>query len=200
LTPRVPASTIDRKEDAAMADPVLELFAWITPVMEDPAAGDLPLDATEREIFEAFRDGWAVQDTPALLHGLTTRWGPRAAETIEKVLAPRITSDWREAGAKEARPGTEIEDFTRVLWDPLVKLGFAFTWKDEDGARAFRVTRCPVKELADRFDLHDWLYHLACASDLSSTPAFSPRLELTRTRLLIRGDDCCDHAYAVREP
>jgi hypothetical protein len=181
-----------------MSDLLLELFAWITPVMLDPKTGDLPLSSEERAIFDQFRMGWGTKDTAELLHGLTDRYGEAAGGVIEKVLSRQVELDWRHIASYECHSGTEIADFVRCLWEPLKQLGFQFTQREEGGVTSFCVTKCPVKDLADSTGLHQWLYHLACATDLYSTPAFCPKIQLHRTRLLIDGDDCCDHSYTIK--
>ena len=96
----------------------------------------------------------------------------------------------------EAHEGTEIEDFIRVLWDPLKAQGFEYTAQRESGSAEFRVTRCPVHALAEKTGMHDWLYHLACATDYYTTPAFSSKIHFTRTKTLMQGHDGCNHRYS----
>jgi hypothetical protein len=58
------------------------------------------------------------------------------------------------------------------------------------------VTKCPVHDLARKTGLRRWLYHLACATDFYSTPAFSPRIRFSRTKTLILDEEPCDHSYS----
>jgi hypothetical protein len=42
----------------------------------------------------------------------------------------------------------------------------------------------------------DWLYALVCASDPYTAASFDG-IRFERTKTLMQGDDCCDHAYFV---
>jgi predicted ArsR family transcriptional regulator len=182
-----------------MADAVLQQFSWLTEVLQHPAIGDLPLDASERAVLDEFIRGWGVVDTAALLKGLSAKYGETAGEVIEKVLAKRIREDWAAVGARGAHEGSEIEDFIALLWEPLRKEGFELTYESKDGGVTFCVTKCPVHELAEKTGLHAWLYHLACATDFHTACSFSSKIEFGRTKTLMEGHDSCDHRYSYKQ-
>jgi hypothetical protein len=122
-----------------------------------------------------------------------------AGAAVEKFLALTIARDWKAVGEGESHPGTEIEDFIRVLWQPLKESGeFEFGVERTGGRVVFNVTRCPIHNLARKTGLRDWPFHLACATDFYTTPAFCPRIGFTRTKTLIAGDDCRNHTYCCR--
>jgi predicted ArsR family transcriptional regulator len=181
-----------------MADALLEMFSWLTTLLADPSIGEIQLEPVERAILEKFRRGWGTTDTAGLLRSLSLEYGEGAGKTIEKVLAKRIKKDWGEIGAREAHPGTEIADFIRILWEPLERQGFVFIQKRDGRNVEFCVTKCPVKDLAEQTGLHQWLYHLACATDLYSTTAFSSKIEFRRTKTLMEGRECCNHTYIAK--
>jgi predicted ArsR family transcriptional regulator len=182
-----------------MEDRFLHLFAWLAPFLERASVAELPIDQTERAVLDEFTSGWGKTDTASLLRGLSQKYGEMAAQTIEKVLAHYIKSDWAETGAREAHPGAEIADFIRILWEPLKNEGFGFTFKTVDAATIFAVTKCPVYELAISTGLTEWCYHLACATDFYSTCAFSSKIGFNRTKTLMQGDECCNHTYFPKE-
>jgi hypothetical protein len=84
----------------------------------------------------------------------------------------------------------------RLLWEPLPELGFDFGSEPRPGGVQFCVTRCPQAELAARLNAADWLYALVCASDPYTAASFDG-IRFERTKTLMQGDDCCDHAYFV---
>ncbi len=178
-----------------MDDELLKLFAWITPLLERPLPDSIPPQSREYAILTDLKAGWGKRHTADLLRGLSEKYyAPGAA--VEKFLAQAIARDWKAVGEKEARPGTEIEDFIRVLWKPLRDGGdFDFTTERRGGAVIFHVTRCPVHEIAERTGLQRWMYHLACATDFYSTPAFHPKIGFTRTQTLILDGTPCNHTY-----
>lgn len=182
-----------------MSDAVLQQFSWLTDVLQHPAIGDLPLNASERSVLDAFIQGWGKGDTTALLRSLSDKYGETAGEVVEKVLAKRIREDWAAVGAKEAHEGSEIEDFIELLWAPLKKQGFEFTYESKDGGVTFCVTKCPVHELAAKTGLHTWLYHLACATDFHTACSFSSKIKFGRTKTLMEGHGSCDHCYSYKQ-
>lgn len=185
-----------------MVDPFPRAFAWLTPMLARGIPGEFPDGSTEHEILRRFAEQWATTDTVELFGQLTAAYGDLAAETVERFLAIRIAEDWAAIGAQAARPGHELEEFVRLLWNPLPALGFEYakehSTSDGEPVVAFQVTRCPLRDLAERTGTADWLYRMACASDKYSAPAFSPRIEFTRTMTLMEGAAYCDHTYRQR--
>jgi hypothetical protein len=173
-----------------------KFFGWIPDLLKQPLTDYFKKNSAEYEIMVAFKDGWENHDTIGNLKKLTEKYGDKAGQTVEKYLELNILRDWAGIGKKEAHPGTEMEDFFRVLWGPNTpEKGFEFTIKREKRTAVFRVTKCPLYDLAEKTGLQDWLYHLACATDFFTTAAFSSKLGFTRTKTLIQGHDCCDHTY-----
>lgn len=178
-----------------MTDPILEMFGWLTPLVARMDVNDPRLDAVEQQIITNFSEGWGKTETSVLLRKLTQKYDDLAGITIEKVLSAFIAEDWAKMGASNAHDGTEIDDFIKVLWVPLQAEGFVYTSEKQGGKVVFNVTECPVYKLAKSTGLHQWLYHLACATDLTSTCAFSPAIRFERTKTLMEGSDHCDHTY-----
>jgi predicted ArsR family transcriptional regulator len=187
----------DEQEQNPMHDEFLEVVGWVGGVLERPLTDTFAPNSTEYAILAQLKEGWGKRDTAELLQELTAEHGDRAGRAVEKFLELNIRKDWPEIGKAEAHEGTEIEDFIRVLWDPLEAQGFEYTIRREgDGTAELRVTRCPVFELAKKTGMHDWLYHLACATDYYTTPSFSSKIHFSRTKTLMQGHDCCNHHYS----
>lgn len=185
-----------------MVDPFPLAFAWLAPMLAKGIPAEFPPGGTEHEILSQFAEQWGRTDTVELFGQLSAEYGRLAAETVERLLAIRIAEDWAAIGGQAARPGQELDDFVRLLWDPLPTLGFEYakerSTSDGEPVIAFEVTRCPLQELAERTGTADWMYHLACASDMYSAPAFSSKIEFSRTRTLMAGAPLCDHTYRQR--
>ena len=179
-----------------MSDDFLELFSWLTPLVQRPTADVFSAGSPEEAVLQEFSTNWGQVDTVDLLKGLSEKYGPLAAPAIEHFMAACITKDWARIGNAESHPGTEVQDFLRVLWQPLRVEGFEFTQKDTGGRVELTVTRCPVYELAKRTGMHTWLYHLACATDFYNASSFSDKIEFSRTKTLMESHECCNHAYS----
>jgi predicted ArsR family transcriptional regulator len=182
-----------------MKDEFLHYFGWITELLKRPIPDYFKHGSEEYAIIERIKNGWGTQDTAELLKGLTAQYGDKAGDAMQKYLEINIIKDWAETGKMEAHEGTEIEDFIHLLWDPLKEQGFEYTMTRENGRVKACVTKCPIQLLAEKTGLHDWLYHLACSTDLYMSPAFSPKTGFTRTKELMKGDDHCNHEYYYRE-
>ena len=178
-----------------MQDEFLTLLDWFAELLKRPLSDFFSVDSLEHQILSRLKDGWGRRDTAELLKELSAEYGEAAGEAVEKFLELNLVKDWAEIGKEEAHEGTEIEDFIRVLWEPLQDLGFQYEINHEGGRAEFVVTHCPVHQLAERTGMRDWLYHLACSTDFFSTRGFSDKIEFTRSKTLIQGNDCCDHSY-----
>jgi hypothetical protein len=179
-----------------MQDEFLAHFGWIAGSLEQPLRVFFKEDSREYAILSDFKDGWGKRETAGLLTELTARYGDAAGAAVEKFLALNIARDWKAIGEKEAHPGTEIEDFIRVLWQPLKESGaFDFSQKRAGGRAVFCVTRCPINDLAQKTGQRQWLYHLACSTDFYTTPAFHPGIGFSRTKTLILENEPCNHTY-----
>ena len=178
-----------------MGDEFQTGLAWVTPLLRRPASAFFAAGTTERAILERLQQGWGERDTAELLRELSAEYGEMAGRTVERFLELNIRRDWPEIGAREAHPGTEIEDFIRVLWEPLRAQGFEFTFQRDATSATAHVTRCPLAELGRRTGMHGWIYHLACSTDFHMTQAFCSRIAFSRTRNLSLGDGFCNHQY-----
>ncbi len=182
-----------------MQDEFITNFGWIAGTLDQPLENFFAKDTKEFSILSEFKNGWGKRDTIGLLSELTAKYGDAAGAAVEKFLALNIARDWKAAGEKEAHAGTEIDDFIRVLWKPLGESGeFEFTSDSTGGKAAFCVTKCPIYELAKKTGQRQWLYHLACATDFYTTPAFSSKIGFSRTKTLIQNDEPCNHTYAYK--
>ena len=182
-----------------MHDEIIAYFDWITNTLNSPIQDFFPEGSPEFVILTEFKNGWGKRETAEVLKELTAKYGGAAGTAVEKFLALHIARDWKAIGEKEAHPGTEIEDFIRVLWQPLKESGdFDFTIDRTGGRTVFCVTRCPIHELARKTGLHQWMYHLACSTDFYTTPAFCPKIGFSRTKSLIIDDEPCNHTYSYK--
>jgi hypothetical protein len=179
-----------------MPDEILKSFEWIAGALDHPLQDFFPEGSQEYAVLTDFKTGWGKRGTAALLTELTAKYGGAAVEAVENFLALNITRDWKALGERESHPGTEIDDFIRVLWQPLKESGeFDFGLERAGGRVVFSVTRCPIYDLARKTGLRDWLYHLACATDFYTTPAFCPRIGFSRTKTLMLDGVPCNHTY-----
>lgn len=170
-------------------------FGWVRELLNQELDKDFHCEPVESEILHQLKSNWREDNSLELLGELDEKYGKAAKQTVAEFLKANILRNWAAIGVKEARQGSEIDDFIRVFWEPLQKRGFEYTLKNEDGIVAFTVTRCPIFELAEKTGMHEWFYNMACLSDYYIAPSFSCRIGFARTKSLMQGDECCNHTY-----
>ncbi|MGA9760949.1 MAG: L-2-amino-thiazoline-4-carboxylic acid hydrolase [Gaiellaceae bacterium] len=197
MTVDVPGSENEQaKSCAARWEKLLDwLDNWFQPEKVD--AHDF--DAGERELFESLASAW-LGAAPgagkiAVFESVSDKLGrKRVLDLIAKICADETGGYWRGL-AREG--GGTLDDLVRLLWNPLPELNFEFSSESRPDGLQFCVTRCPHAELAAELGAADWLYALVCAGDPHIAAAFDPPIRFRRTKTLMQGDDCCDHAYFV---
>ena len=88
-----------------------------------------------------------------------------------------------------------IEQFIRLVWEPLIPLGFKFTTEKRADGTQLHCTACPIHELSKVIGGAEWLTLLECNKDLHNVQGFNPKIGFTRTKTLIKGDSHCNHFY-----
>gem|GEM_PF-837116 len=176
-----------------------ELLDWLDYWFQPEKAEARDFDAGERELFASLAPAWRAagpgEGKIAVLESLSERFGRRRVfALIEKVCEDETSAYWRELARSE---GGTLDDLVRMLWAPLPELGFEFTSESRPNGLQFCVTRCPHATLAADIggSAAAWLYALVCAGDPHIAAAFDPPIGFRRTKTLMQGDDCCDHAY-----
>ncbi len=106
----------------------------------------------------------------------------------------RTARTWKKT-ADQCMQGNTLKDFVRFFWEPLRGgLEYEEQWQGEDAVQ-FRVTRCQTAERLKRLGIDDIGYHVICMADYAVLDEIDPQVRFSRTKTLLRGDDCCDHCY-----
>ena len=109
------------------------------------------------------------------------------------------TSEVAQTDIKEGRKN-DIEGIIRFLWEPLEEEGFRFSYeKKDDGNYQFKVTNCPIANIAKDSGIEEWMYLYMCLSDYSITEGYNPDIGFKRSKTIMQGDDYCDHCYFCKE-
>jgi len=179
------------------AEAFRRLYPWLTDWFQRPNAA-LFADAGQKAIATELGRRWSAEHPISVLNELRERSGPKGAEGVRAIVHENARRDW--AGIASSQPGNGIGDLIRLLWEPLGKAGFEFTYeKRGDGVR-FRCTGCPHVAVARQLGAEDWMTLLLCGSDYGMTAGFNPAIGFRRTQTLMEGHPCCDHAYSLKTP
>ena len=129
-----------------------------------------------------------------LLHAMEERFGPEAREVVRDMARQRQFEPRPDAGEPEA----DLHEFCDTietacigshLWERIV---------DEPGRIGYKFTRCAWAEIYRELGELE-LGLLYCAGDEPAVKAHNPALGFERTKVLMDGDEVCDHVFLVEK-
>ena len=189
------------KQAQTCAERWTELLGWLDFWFQPEKAGEHDFGADELELFGSLAPAWlaaaAGEEKIAVLDGAADQFGRECVlALIEMICAKETGAYWSELVRAE---GGSIDTLVRLLWEPLPGLGFQLSSEQRPDCLQYCVTRCPHATLAAEIggSAADWLFALVCAGDPHVAAAFDPPIRFERTKTLMQGGDCCDHAYFV---
>ncbi|GEM_PF-1692411 len=131
-----------------------------------------------------------------LLEQLRSEFGDSVMDVLRKTVAQDETDAWQTIAENES--SHTLDDFIRLLWEPLPYLGFETQIEKKETAIHAFCFRCPIHEASKLLGGSDWLYELACGRDFHNTAAFNPEITLTREKTLMQGDEHCEFIYDMK--
>jgi hypothetical protein len=132
--------------------------------------------------------------TVQLLHAMEERFGPEAREVVQEMAENYAVAPRSETGEPEA----DLHEFCDRLEQGCVG---SHQWErvvDEPDRIGYHFTRCMWAEVFRELG-EPALGLVFCASDEPAVRAHNPRLGFSRTRVLMAGDELCDHIFYVEK-
>jgi len=176
-----------------------ELNDWLDSWFQPEKAETHDFNADERGLFGSLAPAWlaaaAGADKIATLDAAAEQFGrEQVLALLDRICGGETRAYWTGLVREE---GSSLDDFMRLLWGPLPELGFEFSQEQLDNGIQLRCTSCPHNQLAVDMggSTADWLLHMVCATDPFAAESVDPPVRFRRTKTLMQGDDCCDHAY-----
>ena len=161
----------------------------ILPEPISPENEQVVLDLLKRKMKGAA--GLAVR----LLHAMEERFGPEARQVVREMATGRKPEPRPDPGD----PKADLRAFCASLdrgcagshrWERVI---------DEPDRIGYHYTRCLWAEIFRELG-EPGLGYIFCAGDEPAVKSYNPRLGFRRTRLLMHGDELCDHLFYVEEP
>lgn len=129
-----------------------------------------------------------------LLHAMEERFGSEVREVVRDMakshrLAPRPDA---------AEPEADLRDFCARLDEACVG---SHDWErviDEPDRIGYHYTRCMWAEIYRELGEPE-LGFVICAGDEPAVKSYNPRLGFSRTKVLMEGDELCDHIFYVEK-
>ena len=132
--------------------------------------------------------------TVRLLHAMEERFGPAAREVVRDMarnLKPTPRSDAGE-------PQADLHEFCARLEKGCAG---SHRWErvgDEPDSIAYHFTRCMWAEVYRELGEPE-LGLVICAGDEPAVKSYNPKLAFKRTKVLMNGDEVCDHVFYVEK-
>jgi hypothetical protein len=179
-------------------DPIEQQLPWITSWFTTPNLAFLNLNDLEKNVLSEISIHWPHTEKVALFNSLGMKFGQQVVyDVIDKVVEANIRLEWEDLARK--KPSRTMDDFVRLLWEPLPSQGFDITIEKQTNGIQIHCSRCPHAELARQIGSAELLYHLVCSGDQHAAAGFNPKIGFRRTQTLMEGHPCCNHYYYMKD-
>jgi predicted ArsR family transcriptional regulator len=172
-------------------------FPWMRGWFVSPSIRPAGLPDIETYILAEIEARWDSEEKISLFNQLANQYGEAVDRALEQAVAANVLPEWQ--GVAADKPSHTLEEFMRILWEPLHEKGFDFTVQETPVGLQVDCRKCPLADWAKAHAGERWLYILGCGTDPYMLAGFNPALGFKRTRTLMQGHDRCDHTYA-RKP
>ena len=122
-------------------------------------------------------------------------------KTIE-VAKKVISKDAIESGKNLAQEysGNSVRELTKIVkevWakDDAMKIQIV---RENDNELFFDVTYCGYAQMYEEMGIKELGFILSCSRDFPFMEGFNSEIELTRTKTIMEGAECCDFRYKKR--
>lgn len=138
------------------------------------------------------------QEKIELLQKFKTKFGDDVDDIIDAYVRNDMLDTWQKISKDVATP--DVDTLVQKLWiEMCAPGGIKFDVSKQDEITQLFVTKCPFVDMAKDLGMEEWGYQFYCMSDYAIVEGFNPDIEFTRTKTLMQGHECCDHAYRMRE-
>lgn len=156
-----------------------------------------PISQESEKILEAHlkrKMTGALQLAVKLLHAMEKRFGPDAREVVRDMANPSTPAPRSDAGEPEA----DLREFCGNLDKACAGSHRWVKIVDEPRKIGYEYTRCMWADILRELGEPD-LGFVICAGDEPAVKHFNPKMGFRRTKVLMHGDDICDHVFVVED-
>jgi predicted ArsR family transcriptional regulator len=174
-------------------DYIAEQIGWLDGIFTNPRNPGLFPNKEQAIIQRELAERWPRENRLELIKDIYAKYGEeRTLAVIDKIIWENCRLDWEQAGREK---DNSLENFIKILWEPLKEEGFEYSFEKQGNRMQFRVTKCPMYDLAKKLGAEKWMYHLLCLTDEPAITGFNDKIKFERTRTLMQGYADCDHCY-----
>jgi hypothetical protein len=135
-----------------------------------------------------------MQHRAGLFGKLVARFGRGVLDVVHEHTI-ESTKERLEAADLDRR---DLDTVMEILWDRMVEGTEFEVVERSDRVLRLRVTKCLFAEEMRRLGAADIGNAFYCAYDFGFCEGLNPSIRFTRTKTLMDGDDCCNHAYELK--
>ena len=129
-----------------------------------------------------------------LLHAMEERFGPAARQVVQDMAENIKPKPRKDIGEPEA----DLSEFCSRLDRGCVG---SHRWQrviSESGRIGYHYSRCMFAEIYRELG-EPQLGFVICAGDEPGVKSYNPKLAFRRTKVLMNGDELCDHVFYVQK-
>lgn len=130
-----------------------------------------------------------------LFKRLVKEHGKGILETVKKNTIEETKARFQKAKLEHRN----LEGVKKYLWNGLDKEFEYKVVKDTPEHLEFKVTKCPIAEKFKKMNAGEIGFAFNCAYDYGFAEGLNPDIKFTRTKVLILGDNCCNHTYVLKK-
>ena len=174
-------------------DYLAEQVGWLDDIFTSPENNKLFNDENLIQIQSKLNNKWKTENRLSLIKKLCKEYGEESViSVLDRIIFENCKRNWTNEGKVRTN---SINNFINILWEPLKESGFLFSYETIGNITQFKVTKCPMYNLAKQINATKWFYHLVCLTDEPSIIGFNNKIEFKRTKTLMQGNSYCDHCY-----
>lgn len=132
----------------------------------------------------------------SLIQGFAEELG--SGKTI-KVAKKVISKDAIKSGKKLAQEysANTMSELTKIVKEVWAKDGAMRIQiiRENDNELFFDVTYCGYAQMYEKMGIKELGFILSCSRDFPFMEGFNPEIELSRTKTIMEGAECCDFRY-----
>jgi len=126
----------------------------------------------------------------------------KALETVEKVFE-RLAIDQAKKQVEE-KPINSFEEYKNAskesMKQPLISHATNLIIVEETSKKlSTNITECLFAKTFKEMNATDLGYIICCKPDFATTKIYNPKLNMTRTKTLMQGDECCNPTVTWEE-
>jgi hypothetical protein len=174
-------------------DYIAKELNWLDDIMTHKDNSSLFTDENKSMIQNEISVRWTKENRLDLLNDLARKFGEDDVFfVIDKIIWSNSIRNWEEVGKKT---NNTFDNFLKILWEPLKKIGFQYTYEKKGDSTIFNVTKCPIADAVKKLNAEKWFFHLVCLIDEPTILGFNNCIKFSRSKTLMQGDEICDHCY-----